>query len=65
VALLGLALLVLGTVGLATAHALLVLVPSVSPVWVVFVSLDLCALLFVVLRYSLSLWWSWSSSSSE
>lgn len=54
VVLLGLALLVLATVGLCTAHALLALVPSVSPVWLVFVPLDLCALLFVALRYTLS-----------
>jgi hypothetical protein len=62
VVLLGLALLALATVGLCSAHALLALVPSVSPVWLVFVPLDLCALLFVVLRYTLS---ALSSSASS
>jgi hypothetical protein len=55
VVLLGLVLLVLATVCLCIANTLLAFVPSMSPVWLIFVPLDLCALVVTLLRFALSI----------
>jgi hypothetical protein len=55
----------MATVGLCTAHTLLAFVTSVSLVWLLSVSLELCVLAFVALRYTLSAWSLPSSFSSR
>lgn len=48
--LLSLSLLVIATLALGTAHILLALQPTLSPVWLICVPLDMCGLLFLVPR---------------